>query len=178
MTVARFTNVAFVTLGCPKNEVDSDRMAASLPAGFVPSGLDEADIPIVNTCSFIRDATEESIAAVMELAREWKPAAEGRLVIVAGCMVSRYGDELAASMPEADAFVPVADEAALGEVLGRLLGRELPSADLEVCASGVYWPTAEDPAFALVNDDTAASSDHRLVWVDIALPGRRCPRPR
>lgn len=54
----------------------------------------------------------------------------------------------------------------------------LPSADLEVCASGVYWPTAEDPAYALVGDDTAASSDHRLVWVDIALPGRACPRPR
>ena len=54
----------------------------------------------------------------------------------------------------------------------------LPSADLEVCASGVYWPTTEDPGFALVNDDTAASSDHRLVWVDIALPGGRCPGKR
>jgi hypothetical protein len=51
----------------------------------------------------------------------------------------------------------------------------LPSADLEVCASGVLWPAQDDPAFTLVNDDTAASSDHRLVWVDIALPGRRCP---
>jgi hypothetical protein len=52
----------------------------------------------------------------------------------------------------------------------------LPSADLEVCGSGVFWPAADDPAFALVNDDAAASSDHRLVWVDIALPGARCPR--
>jgi hypothetical protein len=50
----------------------------------------------------------------------------------------------------------------------------LPSADLEVCASGVYWPTSADPAFKLVNDDAEASSDHRLVWVDIALPGARC----
>ena len=54
----------------------------------------------------------------------------------------------------------------------------LPSADLEVCASGVFWPTADDPAFALVNDDAESSSDHRLVWVDIALPGTRCPPPR
>ena len=54
----------------------------------------------------------------------------------------------------------------------------LPSADLEVCASGVFWPTADDPAFALVNDDAEASSDHRLVWVDIALPGTRCPQRR
>jgi hypothetical protein len=51
----------------------------------------------------------------------------------------------------------------------------LPSADLAVCASGVYWPTQDDPAFARVNDDAATSSDHRLVWVDIALPGARCP---
>lgn len=52
----------------------------------------------------------------------------------------------------------------------------LPSKDLEVCASGVFWPRAEDAEFALVNDQTEQSSDHRLVWVDIALPGRRCPR--
>jgi hypothetical protein len=52
----------------------------------------------------------------------------------------------------------------------------LPSKDFEVCASGVFWPTAEDPEFAIVNDDAELSSDHRLVWVDIALPGRRCPR--
>ena len=54
----------------------------------------------------------------------------------------------------------------------------LPSSDLEVCASGVFWPTADDPDFALVNDDAEASSDHRLVWVDIALPGTRCPQRR
>jgi len=52
----------------------------------------------------------------------------------------------------------------------------LPSKDLEVCASGVFWPRAEDAEFALVNDQAEQSSDHRLVWVDIALPGRRCPR--
>lgn len=52
----------------------------------------------------------------------------------------------------------------------------LPSKDLEVCASGVFWPRAEDPEFALVNDNAEQSSDHRLVWIDVALPGRRCPR--
>jgi hypothetical protein len=48
----------------------------------------------------------------------------------------------------------------------------LPSRDLPVCQSGVYWPTPQDPEFAWVNDDTAASSDHRLVWIDVALDGR------
>jgi hypothetical protein len=52
----------------------------------------------------------------------------------------------------------------------------LPSADLEVCASGVFWPQANDAEFALVNDDVDATSDHRLVWIDIALPGHRCSR--
>lgn len=52
----------------------------------------------------------------------------------------------------------------------------LPSKDLVVCASGVFWPSADDPEFALVNDDVEQSSDHRLVWIDVALPGRRCPR--
>jgi len=51
----------------------------------------------------------------------------------------------------------------------------LPSADLEVCASGVFWPRADEAEFALVNDDVDATSDHRLVWIDIALPGHRCP---
>jgi hypothetical protein len=46
----------------------------------------------------------------------------------------------------------------------------LPSRSLQVCSSGVFWPTSDDPLFELINDDTAASSDHRLVWLDIAAP--------
>ena len=53
----------------------------------------------------------------------------------------------------------------------------LPSKDLRVCASGVFWPTPADPMWRLVNDDVRASSDHRLVWIDVALPGFTCPPP-
>lgn len=53
----------------------------------------------------------------------------------------------------------------------------LPSRDLATCHGGVYWPTPTEPEFARVGDDTAASSDHRLVWIDVA-PGGRCPAPR
>ncbi|NDD75469.1 MAG: endonuclease/exonuclease/phosphatase family protein [Gammaproteobacteria bacterium] len=53
----------------------------------------------------------------------------------------------------------------------------LPSKDLQVCASGVFWPTPAEPMWRLVNDDVRASSDHRLVWVDVALPGFTCPSP-
>lgn len=142
--------VVFVTLGCPKNEVDSDRMAASLPEGMaLVEDLDEADVAVVNTCSFIRDATEESIAEVMELARTWKPAREGRAIVVAGCMVSRYGAELADAMPEADALLPVADEAGLGRVIAGLTGRGAP----EPPAAGLPVRTTPGPsAYVQVSD--------------------------
>jgi ribosomal protein S12 methylthiotransferase len=117
--------VAFVTLGCPKNEVDSDRMAAALGHGFTLVADDaDADAVIVNTCSFIREATEESIAVVLEYAGGWKAARPGRVLLVAGCMPSRYGADLVVEMPEVDAFVPVADEPGLPALLARLLGAD------------------------------------------------------
>lgn len=116
--------IAFVTIGCPKNEVDSDRMAALVEASAyrLVDDAAEADVLVLNTCSFIRAATEESIATAFELAGEWVPAREGRRLIVAGCMPSRYGVDLAEAMPEADAFLPVAEEDRLPEVLEALLG--------------------------------------------------------
>lgn len=115
--------VAFVTLGCPKNEVDSDRMAASLTASFdLVADIDDAGIVVVNTCAFIREATEESISVVLDVAGEWKAGQDDRILVVTGCMPSRYGDELTTSMPEVDAFVPVTDEGELGRVLARLAG--------------------------------------------------------
>ena len=79
---SRDVAVHFVTLGCPKNEVDSDRMAASLAGSFdVVDELDGADVAVVNTCSFIREATEESIGVVLELTGGWKTARPGRAVV-------------------------------------------------------------------------------------------------
>lgn len=121
--------VHILTLGCPKNEVDSDRMAASLAPSFdMVEDPDAADIVVVNTCSFIREATEESIGIVLELTGSWKAARRGRAVIVAGCMPARYGDRLADAMPEVDAFVPVADEENLARVVAGLTGAALVSA--------------------------------------------------
>lgn len=115
--------VAFVTLGCPKNEVDTDRMQASLGGSFdVVDSLDDADVAVVNTCAFIGEATEESIAAVLELGQGWKTAQAGRSLVVTGCMPSRYGEELASELPEVDAFVPVTGERTLRDVIARLTG--------------------------------------------------------
>ncbi|HEX9093910.1 MAG TPA: 30S ribosomal protein S12 methylthiotransferase RimO [Coriobacteriia bacterium] len=128
--------VHIVTLGCPKNEVDSDRMTASLSEAFdVVEDPDDADVVVVNTCAFIREATEESIGVVLEFA-EWKRAAEGRALVVAGCMPSRYGEDLAAELPEVDAFVPVSAEAGITSALARVCGVPLGSPQAAPDAAG------------------------------------------
>lgn len=81
-----------------------------------------ADVVVVNTCSFIREATEESIATVMDYAHQWAPAGEARRLIVAGCMPSRYGDELNQAMAEVDAFLPVGEEGRLLPLISELTG--------------------------------------------------------
>lgn len=136
-------SIAFVTLGCPKNEVDTDRMRAAVgAAGYaVTEDVGQADVAVVNTCSFIEDATTESISVVLEVARDWLPYAEGRHLIVAGCMPSRYGADLAESMPEVSAFVPVAEESALVDVLARLVG-ESGNAATECPSRTVDGPSA------------------------------------
>jgi ribosomal protein S12 methylthiotransferase len=114
MTTGGGKSVHFVTLGCPKNEVDTDRMAAAVDSSDHTrvASLDDADVVVVNTCGFIKPAVEESIDVILDLA-EWRDARAGRKLIVAGCMVSRYGDELAESLTEADAFIPVTEESRL-----------------------------------------------------------------
>ena len=117
-------SVAFITLGCPKNEVDTDRMRASVAASryALAENAEDADVVVVNTCSFIQDATEESVNTVLDIAAQWLPGRDGRHIIVAGCMPARYGEDLADAMPEVSAFVPVAEEGALLDVLARITG--------------------------------------------------------
>lgn len=90
------------TLGCPKNEVDSEKLRGTLLAdGLTPAERpDEADLVVVNTCAFIEDARQESVDTVLALAEARRPGAR---VVVTGCMAERYGDELAEALPEADA---------------------------------------------------------------------------
>jgi len=89
------------TLGCPKNEVDSDKLVGTLAAdGMVRAPRpEEADLVVVNTCAFIESARQESIDTVLDLSDR----AGDANVVVTGCMAERYGDELAEALPEADA---------------------------------------------------------------------------
>jgi ribosomal protein S12 methylthiotransferase len=106
------------TLGCPKNAVDSDKVVASLLAdGLTPAGsAEDADLVVVNTCAFIEAARQESIEVALALAEARKPGAR---LVVTGCMAERYGEELAAALPEADAVVGFAGEGALSGVVMR-----------------------------------------------------------
>ena len=100
------SKVHLLTLGCPKNQVDSEIMLGQLArAGHeVVLDPDDADVLVVNTCAFVADAKQESIDAVLEAAR-MKAARAGRRLVVSGCLAQRYAAELPELLPEVDAFV-------------------------------------------------------------------------
>jgi len=89
------------TLGCPKNQVDSDKIVGTLVDDGMVAVEDaaDADLVVVNTCAFIEEAREESISTILALDSE---RADGARLVVTGCMAERYGDELAEALPEVD----------------------------------------------------------------------------
>jgi ribosomal protein S12 methylthiotransferase len=93
------------TLGCPKNQVDSDKLVGTLTVdGFeAADSPEEADLVVVNTCAFIEAARQESIDTVLTLADARR---DGARLVVTGCMAERYGDELAEALPEVDLVAP------------------------------------------------------------------------
>lgn len=98
--------VGFVSLGCPKNLVDSEVMMGTLAQnGYeITAQADEADTVVVNTCGFIESAKQESIEAILEATR-LKEEGRAKRVVVAGCLVERYRDDLIKDLPEVDAFI-------------------------------------------------------------------------
>ena len=93
------------TLGCPKNQVDSDKLEGRFAAdGMTPvDSPDEADIVVVNTCAFIDEARQESVDTILSLSDQRR---EGAKLVVTGCMAERHGDEIADSLPEVDQVAP------------------------------------------------------------------------
>lgn len=117
-------NVSFLTLGCAKNESDSARMQQDLiRAGYSIVDIEQpSDVIVVNTCSFIQSAIEESLDAVFEIAG-LDPVKAGRTkLVVCGCMPSRFGDDLADELTEADRFVACKEEDDIVEIVDGLLG--------------------------------------------------------
>lgn len=113
-------SVHFVSMGCFKNLVDTERMAGRLAElGFdVADQQDSADICVINTCGFIEDAVKENISVLLDAA-EMKSNGSFKRVVAAGCLVSRYGiDALARDMPEIDSWVMPEDLDALADAVG------------------------------------------------------------
>jgi ribosomal protein S12 methylthiotransferase len=111
--------IHFVSLGCPKNRVDTEVMlGVAAGEGFrIVEDPTEAEVVVVNTCGFIGEAKRESIETIFELA-ELKKAGACKKLVVAGCLSQRYAPDLAKQMPEVDHFLGSSDMLRLGLVLG------------------------------------------------------------
>ncbi len=119
------SRVGLVSLGCPKNHVDSEIMLGELrEKGYeLVEDLDQADTLIINTCGFIDEAKEESIDAILEAAGRKASAAESaeegglKKLLVAGCMVNMYGEDLGSEIPEIDGFISLDDLRRVGDIV-------------------------------------------------------------
>jgi ribosomal protein S12 methylthiotransferase len=117
------------SLGCPKNDVDSDKIIGTLLLDGLVQTDDAslADLVVVNTCAFIEDARRESIDTVLELSSQRK---DGARVVVTGCMAERYGSELAESLPEADHIAGFGVPITLTKKSISLVSEKVPAFDL------------------------------------------------
>jgi len=131
------------TLGCPKNEVDSDKLEGTLVADGLSAvtDVDAADVVVVNTCAFIEDARAESIDTILALAAQRRPGAQ---LVVTGCMAERHGAELAAELEEIDLVAP--------------FGAALTTAATDSAVAVSLSPTRRAPDFDLLNLPRPASA--------------------
>lgn len=118
------TSVLYVTLGCAKNEVDTDRMRSLLSAAGYGEATDaqSADVVIINTCSFLASATSESIETTLQLAEEVSDGIRNASIVMCGCVPSRYGSDLPNELPEVAAFVRTDEEDGIVAVVDEVTG--------------------------------------------------------
>ena len=150
--------VSLVSLGCPKNLVDAEVMLGYLSRDQYEVTTDEmqADIIVVNTCSFIKEAKQESIDTILDLA-DRKHDGRCKLLIVTGCLPQRYQEELAKELPEVDIFIGTGDYPRIAEIIA-----EKKQTSDQLCYTG-------DPNF-VYNDELPRlqSSPHYTAYLKIA----------
>jgi len=112
------SRIYFVSLGCPKNQVDTELMLGQVQAAghSLVDAPDDADVIVVNTCAFIDKAKEESVDTILEMA-QFKDGASGKKLVVTGCLAQRYADELAKDIPEIDHILGSSDFPSIAKVL-------------------------------------------------------------
>ncbi|MEY2827528.1 MAG: ribosomal protein methylthiotransferase RimO [Actinomycetota bacterium] len=123
------TKVAIITLGCARNEVDSEEIAAQLSSSGIDlvQEPDQADAVFVNTCGFIETAKKDSIDTLLA-ANDLKKQSNVKAVVAVGCMAERYGEELEKSLPEADAILGFDDYSDIAQKLNQILKGNKPKA--------------------------------------------------
>ena len=129
MTSAPSRSVAVVTLGCARNEVDSEELAGRLSAeGWtLVDDAAQADVAVVNTCGFVEQAKKDSIDALLE-ANDLKDSGRTQAVVAVGCLAERYGNQLAEQLPEADAVLGFDSYADMSSHLTAVLNGHKPEA--------------------------------------------------
>jgi ribosomal protein S12 methylthiotransferase len=173
--------VRIVTLGCAKNEVDSEEIAGVLQsAGYdVDGGAKKTALTIINTCGFLESAKDESVKAIKEAVRDKRAGRTGR-VIVAGCLAQRLGPELQRLAPGADLYIGVGQMARFAEIA--LQVQQQREAEVEVAAPHHRW--AEVPTRARAGRPWSAylkiseGCDHRCTFCTIpSFRGRHQSKP-
>jgi ribosomal protein S12 methylthiotransferase len=178
---AKSPTVGFVSLGCPKNLVDSEVMMGLLHRGgaqLTPRAQD-ADILVVNTCSFIDSAKQESVDTILEMVQH-KIANGGRAqkLIVAGCLVERYRDEIRKNIPEVDAVVGTGELEAILEAAGLNQPATnspfaiLTTAQIERHASSVNQHSRPEGTGAQITHESGAPRLASETWVESATTSR------
>ena len=110
-----------ISLGCPKNQVDTEWMLGGFGPGFVnEAGPEGADVVLINTCGFIEPAVSESLQVILDMAQVLSELNPRPRLVVTGCLVSRYGQELRAELPEVDLFLEIGRQGELGQRLREL----------------------------------------------------------
>ena len=126
ITELKEKTVGIVSLGCPKNLVDTESMIHALSEkGFqVIPELDKAEVIVVNTCSFVTDARKESIDTLLEMS-QYKENGKAKILVGTGCLISRYKDELPGLLPEVDMLLSPSEEASIAERLVSPMTRDV-----------------------------------------------------
>jgi len=136
-----------VSLGCDKNLVDSEAMLGLIrrEGHAIVNEPDAAEVIVINTCGFISDAVRESISAALDLA-QYKTSGVCRALIVAGCMVTRYKDEILAELPEADAILETNELPRIMETINKIMnqGADAPGALQETAPDAPAPESTED----------------------------------
>ena len=152
LPASRPVKVGMISLGCAKNLVDAEIMLGDIAANGmeITADAEEADVLIVNTCAFIDSAKEESIEAILEAhQRRGLRKKAGQKLVVSGCMSQRFSKELAAEIPEVDAFMGLDQVADAGKIIQQVVAKEsAPPLNL-VTPKPRYIPDYTTPRFRL-----------------------------